>query len=466
MTPDIQRALADLDPVPYWLDDPARPEVLSRLTGVTQADLVVVGGGFTGLWAALQAKEADPGRDVVLLEGARIAWAASGRNGGFCAASLTHGLPNGADRFGDEISRLVELGSQNLAGIADTVSRHGIDCGLERTGELSVATEEWQVADLAEVAALYRRHGLTVEEFDSERVRKEVDSPTYLAGLFDPTGVVLINPAQLAWGLLEACQKLGVRVHERSPVKSIDRDGVRLRLQTPHGSVSADSVITATSAFPSPVRRYRPYVIPVYDYSLVTEPLSAEQLRSIGWSNRQGLADSANQFHYYRMTQDNRILWGGYDAVYHFGGRVSSAHDQRPATFELLAEQFFTTFPQLEGLGFSHGWGGAIDTCSRFTSFWGSAYDGRLAHVAGFTGLGVGSSRFGARVALDLISGEATELTELQFVRTRPVPFPPEPIRYPGIQLTRWALDRADRTGGRRNLWLRTLDRVGLGFDS
>jgi glycine/D-amino acid oxidase-like deaminating enzyme len=145
---------------------------------------------------------------------------------------------------------------------------------------------------------------------------------------------------------------------------------------------------------------------------------------------------------------------------------VAAANDQRPATFSTLAEHFYQAFPQLEGVRFSHKWGGVIDTCSRFCAFFGTAHQGRLAYAAGYTGLGVGASRFGARVMIDLLSGEPTELTDLQMVRSKPVPFPPEPLRSAGVQLTRWSLAKADRNEGRRNFWLRALDRAGLGFDS
>jgi glycine/D-amino acid oxidase-like deaminating enzyme len=173
-----------------------------------------------------------------------------------------------------------------------------------------------------------------------------------------------------------------------------------------------------------------------------------------------------NQFHYYRLTADHRIVWGGYDAIYHFGHAVRAAYDQRPATFLRLADHFFTTFPQLEGIGFSHRWGGAIDTCTRFCAFFGTAHRGRVAYALGYTGLGVAATRFGARVMLDLLTGQPTELTQLEMVRSKPLPFPPEPLAYLGVQATRWSLARADRHSGRRNLWLRALDAAGLGFDS
>jgi glycine/D-amino acid oxidase-like deaminating enzyme len=224
----------------------------------------------------------------------------------------------------------------------------------------------------------------------------------------------------------------------------------------------ARQVALGTGAFAPLLRRLRHYLVPVYDYALMTEPLSAQQLASIGWDARPGIGDAANRFHYYRLTSDNRILWGGYDAIYHYGGQVTARLDQRPATFELLARQFFETFPQLDGLRFSHSWGGVIDTCSRFCAFFGTAWQGRLAYAAGYTGLGVGASRFGARVVLDLLGGEPTELTELGLVRSKPVPFPPEPLRSLGIQLTRWSLARADTRGGTRNLWPRPACRVTL----
>jgi glycine/D-amino acid oxidase-like deaminating enzyme len=466
----VHRALAGARRGSYWLDQPDAPAPLPPLAGPASAELVVIGGGFTGLWTALQAKEADPHRDVLLLEGRRVAWAGTGRNGGFCAASLTHGLSNGQDRFPGELATLERLGRENLDEIEKSVARYSIDCDFARTGELAVATQPWQVDGLRQTAAIAAQLGTDVRPLDRDAVRAEVGSPTYLGGLWDPAGCATLDPARLAWGLRQACLEAGVRIYEDSPVRSLAAEdglaGPALTLHTPGGRVTASRVALATGAFSPLLRRLRYYLIPVYDYVLMTEPLTAGQLASVGWAHRQGIGDSANQFHYYRLTSDNRILWGGYDAIYFYGGKIASAQDQRPATFTKLAEHFFETFPQLEGVRFSHQWGGVIDTCSRFCAFFGTAHQGRLAYAAGYTGLGVGASRFGARVLLDLLGGQPTELTELELVRTTPIPFPPEPLRSAGVQLTRWSLARADRNSGQRNLWLRALDRVGLGFDS
>jgi glycine/D-amino acid oxidase-like deaminating enzyme len=460
-------SLRDARPVSYWLDQPDAPAPRPTLRGAATADLAVVGGGFTGLWTALLAKERDPARDVLLLEGRRIGWAASGRNGGFCSASLTHGLANGLDRFGAEMPTLDRLGRQNLAEMAGTVARYSIDCAFERTGELVVATADWQLPGLAAAAEAARRLGGDPVLLDAAAVRAEIDSPTYVGGLWDRYGCAMVDPARLAWGLRRACLDAGVRIHEHSPVTQLSRADGGLRLATPHGTVQAAQVVLGTGAFPpSLLRRLKLWLVPVYDYVLMTEPLSAGQLASIGWRRRQGAADTGNQFHYYRLTADNRILWGGYDAIYYNGGLITAAQDYRAATFTLLAIQFFETFPQLAGLRFSHAWGGVIDTCARFCAFYGTAHGGRLAYAAGYTGLGVGASRFAGNVMLDLLGGEPTERTELAMVGSKPVPFPPEPARSAVIQLTRASLARADRNQGRRDLWLRTLDRLGLGFDS
>jgi glycine/D-amino acid oxidase-like deaminating enzyme len=178
------------------------------------------------------------------------------------------------------------------------------------------------------------------------------------------------------------------------------------------------------------------------------------------------MADANNQFHYFRLTADDRILWGGYDAIYHFGNGVGPKFDRRPTTFAKLEAQFRVTFPQLADVGFPYRWGGAIDTTSRFTVTFGQALGGRLTYALGYTGLGVGASRWAAGVVRDFILRPDSDLLRLRFVQSRPIPFPPEPLRSAAVQAVRWELDRADRNEGRRGLLLRTLDALGIGFDS
>jgi glycine/D-amino acid oxidase-like deaminating enzyme len=237
-------------------------------------------------------------------------------------------------------------------------------------------------------------------------------------------------------------------------------------VKSAYGSIRAKKVALATNVYTPLIKSVKKYVIAVYDFQLVTQPLTAKQLESIGWKGREGLSDAGYQFHYYRLTKENEILWGGYDAIYNYAGKVRSEYETRPETYAKLATNFFKTFPQLAGIKFTHGWGGAIDTCSRFSPFWGQAFDDKVAYVLGYTGLGVATTRFGASVMLDLLDGVESEATQLSMVKHKPIPFPPEPFRFLFIRLTQWSITKADKNGGKRNLWLRLLDRLGLGFDS
>ncbi|MBF4160485.1 NAD(P)/FAD-dependent oxidoreductase [Nocardioides acrostichi] len=463
-------ALADAAQRTYWLDDPDRPGPLPSLVGGVEADLVVVGGGYTGLWTALLARERHPGRSVVLVEAGECGGQASGRNGGFAAASLTHGFGNGLERWPDELDVLERLGAANLTGLGADIERLGIDCDWQMSGELTVATAPHHLDELRELAGVMAEHGAEVALLGADETRALVDSPTYLGALHSPGDTALVEPARLAWGLRAVCLAAGVVIHERTRATGLRRSGGGVRLSTAGpegaGAVRAGQVVLATNAFPSLLRRLRLMTVPVYDHVLMTEPLSASQLASIGWGGRQGVGDASNLFHYYRLTRDDRILWGGYDAVYHYGSRIDASLEQRDTTHTLLAQHFFETFPQLAGLRFTHRWGGVIDTCTRFNAFYGTALSGRVGYALGYTGLGVAATRFGAHVVLDLLEGADNERTRLRMVRERPLPFPPEPLRAAGINLTRWSLARSDSHMGRRNAWLRTLDAAGLGFDS
>ncbi len=465
--PSILKHLSHMQPALYWLDeDPLEPLPHPSLIGDATTELCIVGAGYTGLWTALLAKEQNPEREVILLEQRETGAGASGRNGGFCSYSLTHGFMNGYSRFKDEMAIIERMGRENLDGIEATIKKYGIECDFEFNGELRIAIETWQMESMIKEAGLRNSFGDNVELLNQNQIQARVRSPLYKGALWDPDGTALVDPARLVWGLERVCIKLGVKIFENTHVDSLERTNSAMIVHTPYGSVYAQKVALATNVFKSLVRRAHKYVVPVYDFQLVTEPLTREQLDSIGWKGREGLSDAGNQFHYYRLTKDNEILWGGYDAIYNFRGKVRQEYESDAQTYAHLAAAFLETFPQLKGIKFTHGWGGAIDTCSRFSPFWGKAYRGRVAYVMGYTGLGVASTRFGAQVMLDLLDGIDNERTRLAMVRKKPLPFPPEPFRFIFIRLTQWSINRADEKGGKRNLWLKLLDFLGLGFDS
>ncbi|MEI6361915.1 MAG: FAD-dependent oxidoreductase [Actinomycetes bacterium] len=465
ITAPVGDALRDAEPRAYWTDRADAPEPCDPVSRTTTCDLLVIGGGFTGLWAAIEARALHPSAEIVLVETREIAFGASGRNGGFISESLTHGLAHGLGCWPDEMDMLVRLGRENLAEIAAFVAAEGIAADLSLCGKTAVATKPHHLSALAQTRDLSQSYGEDVTLLDAAQMRADVDSPTYLGGLRTRTGGGLVDPAALCWGLKAAALRRGIRIHEGTEVLAMRTHDDVVQAATPRGRIEARGVILATNAYAPLLKSLRNFVLPIYDHVLVTEPLTEDSLARIGWSQNQGLTDVGNQFHYYRRTAGDRILWGGYDAIYYYGNKTDAAREQRDQSHQLLAQQFFQTFPQLEGLRFTHRWAGLIDSTSRFTPVFGTALSGRVAYAVGFTGLGVAASRFGARVALDLLGGQTTERTRLEMVRRKPVPFPPEPLRYPVVQATRAALAREDGTG-RRGSYLRLLDKLGVGFNS
>lgn len=456
----LDRAFTGVRDGSFWTEQ-TPGDRCPTLSADLRVDLAIIGGGYTGLWTALKAKRRDPGARVAVLEARRLGWAASGRNGGFAEASLTHGEENGRTRFPEEYGSLDTLGLANLDAMQAAIAGFERDAAFERNGVFDVATEPHQVPWLAEAADPPRSVLL-----DQAAMQAQVASPTFRAGLCRPTEGAIVDPAKLVDALVHECRRAGVELFEQTPASALERDGSGMRMSTPGAVVGADRVVLATNAYPPLLKRLRFSTVPVYDYVLMTEPLTADQRASIGWSGRQGIGDAANQFHYYRLSADDRILWGGYDAVYHYGGRVRSRYEDRERSYRRLAAHFFTTFPQLEGVRFSHRWAGAIDTSTRFCAFFGTAAKRRVAYALGYTGLGVSATHFAGDVVLDLLDGLETPATTSRMVRERPLPFPPEPFAWLGVQATRLALDRADHRSGRRGPLLKTLDALGLGFDS
>jgi glycine/D-amino acid oxidase-like deaminating enzyme len=460
-----------VDPISYWLrdaapaDDADPPLAAGQRTAV---DVAIVGAGFTGLWTAIALTDTDPTLRVAVLEMETVGFGASGRNGGFCESSLTHGLANGARHFPDEVAQLEQEGADNLRELIAFTRDHGIDCDLEETGVLALADQAWQVDEFRAWVDEAAEHGEHLEFLDREAARAEVHSPLWHAGVYRPPGRdVLLDPAKLCRGIARVARDRGVRIHERTRVTRLARRAGGVRLTTDDGTVlEAAYVVVATSAYSGWLGRLSSTFVPVYDYVLVSEPLTPDQRASIGWRRRQGLSDGNNQFHYFRLTADDRILWGGYDAIHHRGSRVGPELDRRPESFARLEAQFFRAFPQLDGLAFPFRWGGAIDTTSRFTVTFGRLLGGRVVYALGYTGLGVGASRWAGGVVRDFLLRPDEDRLRLRLVSSPPIPFPPEPLRSFAIDTVRHELDRADRNGGRRSLVLRTLDAIGVGFDS
>lgn len=449
-----------------WLDRPRAIEysrIATTLDGTTTADLVVVGGGLTGLWTAIEA--AGRGQQVVVVDAGEIGGGASGRCGGFVNASITHGIAHGHGRWPDEMPTIVAVQEALWYDTLDLLQRHGAADVIEPCGKLTVATRANHVGNLRDSLEVHLRYGQTAKFLECDEVRAEVDSPEYLAGVYLGTANGLCDPARLTATLTDLALAAGVTLVEHVAIEGLDDNGAGIRARSASGTITGRRVMLATNAYRPLHRRVRRRVIPVYDHVIATQPLTDQQWSDIGWNRRCGVTDAGNQFHYYRPTPDGRILFGGWDATYHAGGRIDERFEQRSPTHELLARHLVEAFPALAGIEVTHAWGGPIDTTSRFTPMFGRAMGGKLGWAVGFTGLGVGSSRFAALAALDVLDGLTTERSKLSMVRKNPMPFPPEPLRTPVISLTKRALEREDRTG-RRGAWLHLLDRLGVGFDT
>ena len=455
---------------PLWHDQKdVRPETLLAISQDEYCELLIVGGGFTGLWAALQTKERCPETDIILIEKTFIADGSSGRNGGFLDSSLAHGETNTDHHFPGEADKLYELGQQNISELLDTLTRYNIDARYEKVGETEVATNEGSVAAMRKDFEEEKAAGDDVVWFDKEEMQAQVNSPTYLAGIWRRDGQDgIIDPARLCWGLKRVLLELGVRIFENTPLAKSDPFGDDKMRSTCLGHViTSDKVLMATNAYHNPLKAVNRTTIPVWDYQIATEPLNQQQLDAVGWfKTRHALGNHANMFHYYRVTQDNRITWGGGGAVrYYFNkGTDFAKHADIPERFEQLSKEFFETFPQLEGIKFSHRWSGIIATSTRFCMVPGSTLNGRVAWAVGYTGLGVGASRFGARIGIELLGYHPSDILKMQFVTKKPMPWAPEPFRWFGVRFTQNALVKADANNGKRGLWLKLLDAMILGF--
>ncbi|MCF6192951.1 MAG: FAD-binding oxidoreductase [Kangiellaceae bacterium] len=464
-------AIKDTVDRPLWHDPKIMPDCLPALTSKETCDLLIVGGGFTGLWAAMQAKEGNSDLDIIIIEQTFVGDGASGRCGGFLNTSVAHGETNVEAQFPGEADRLQELGIQNMKEFLDTLVRYNIDARYEKTGAMEVALDPASSKRLFKDYQQYKEDGDDVVWFDKKAVRKQVNSPKFFAGCWHRDGQDgVLDPARLCWGLKDVLiNQLGVRIYENTKfisVKSSSNGDMKGICES--GDITSKKVLMATNAFTSSIGKIRRSVIPVWDYQISTEPLTDEQLDKINWgkSSRHAISDYTNMFHYFRLTKDRRITWGGGGAVrYYFNRGIDKKFMQVPARYEQLAKEFFETFPQLAGeIKFSNKWGGIIASSTRFCVVPGVSHSGRLAWAVGYTGHGVGASRFGARIGIELLGYQPTDIIKMKFVTKKALPWVPEPFCWPGVKITQNELIRADRNGGKRGLWLKFLDMLGLGF--
>ncbi|HEY6547687.1 MAG TPA: FAD-dependent oxidoreductase [Vicinamibacteria bacterium] len=451
----------------YWLARRGPRSLRPALTGRQKADVAVIGAGLTGLWTAIRLKELEPGLEVVVLERECAAYGASGRNAGILGDSVDHSHGLAISHFGrEEAARLALLGRANVAEMTGFLAARGIDCGLERTGTLHVALREAHLEELREDVACARSLGIhDFRLMGAEETRSRLRSPLYVGALLNPSGAIL-DPVRLVEGLAAEAERVGVRIFEASPVSAIVDDAQGLLLRSSAGELLTRRAVQATSAYSHqllPWLRHR--FIPLYDYVLVSEPLRPEQRKAMGWSGREGVTDVRTFFNYYRLTSDNRVLWGTSEAAYFSGNRADASCDHSERHYLELRESFARHFPDLGELEWPYAWGGAICATTRMTPFFGSAHGGRLLYGLGFTGHGLGTTHLAGRILAHLALARPSPLLDLALVRRPPFPYPPEPARTWAVNAVTRALRRVD-AGRRPSPLLRVLDALGIGLSS
>ena len=415
-----------------------------------ETDIVIIGAGYTGLWTAIRLAETDPSLRIVVLERRTVGFGASGRNGGFAMTMVARSLHDLVRKVGPRAARRTHLAMvKTLGEIEAFCAAESIDADVTRPGLLTVSNgpeQDVRIRQDLDAAALL---GLDdVVPMSAEECRSMVAANGVRMGHFE-ANALLVDPAALTLGLARAAERRGVAVFENSPVTSTDITPSGVTVRTPAGSVRARRGLLATNAYAHDIPRIRRFLFTICASIICTEPLTAAQWDRVGWGRRMGIEDRRVMPHFHRPTPDGRILWGGRDAPVSPIG-PDPARDRDPFVFRRLEETFRQTFPQLDDVRITHGWGGPVAATVRCLPSVGWLHRGRLAYALGYSGHGVGPSALVARVAADLLLERDTELLSLPFVTRRPMMLPPGPIRWPLLSAAQRVLQAADDQRGPR----------------
>ena len=431
------------------------------LRGDTTADVVVLGGGYTGMWTAWFLKERDPGTDVVLLEQGICGGGPSGRNGGFCNA-LWEETDLLVEELGEEGARRTALAAERtVPEIGEWCAANDVDAWFRPAGHLGVSTSEAQDGAWRGTVETAEHLGSDwFVELTPEEVRARCDSPLFRGGVLTPRAAT-VQPARLARGLRRVLLERGVRIFEGSPVRRF-RGGSPVEVETPSGHVRAGAGVFGLGAYAARLRRFRRTILPRGTYIVLTEPIP-DRLDELGWTDGVGLYDFRTALHYVRTTQDGRIAFGAASSRAGLGTGLGPRLRYDEVSVARLLKDFARWFPSLADVGFDCAWGGPMDVTGLHVPFFGTFQPGNLHYGLGFTGGGVGPCRLAGRVLSGLALGVDDEHTTLPLVGLEPKPFPPEPFRSPGALLTHEAIvrkDEAEDQGRRPNVVIDGLARL------
>ena len=414
------------------------------LAGDTESDVVILGGGFTGMWTAWFVKQLQPDADVVLLEQDICGGGPSGRNGGFLN-SFWSGLPHLTDKFGDNAAlRLCESGEQSVHAIGAFCEEHTIDAWYRADGDMGAASSPAQIGEWADLIITADRLGIadTYTVLTKDEVRDKVDSPVLHGGVYTKLGATL-QPARLARGLRRVLIERGVRIYEGTPVTRFGT-GDPAVAETPAGSVRAAAGVVALNAWAAHWKRCR-RLLPVRGSYIVLTAPAPDRLQEIGWLDGMGLWDFRAALHYVRTTPDGRIAMGIGGMQPDLARRIDPrfAYDER--SIAIAIEDLHRMFPQVRDVPVEAGWGGPVDVAGAHVPFFGTFDRGNVHYGLGYTGNGVGPSHLGGQILAHRALREEGDVLDLPIVDMRPKPFPPEPFRSPGAFVANQAILRKDQ---------------------
>ena len=426
------------------------------MAGPTEADVAILGAGFTGLWTAYYLLTQDPSLRVVVLEAEIAGFGASGRNGAWCSAGFPVHPRELQRRFGCEAARELLL---EMRGAVEEVGRvaaaEEIDAHYFRGGQLRVARGPSQLPAIENAYESLRRLGLErdLRLLDADQTARRVRITDARGALYNPH-CASIHPARLARGLARTVERLGGEIFEQTPVTDFEgggKNGSGPRLVTDSGEVRARTIVLAGEAYLVRLRKLRRQLLPIYSLIVLTEPLSEEQWAEIGWEGRECVASNRHTVDYLSRSEDGRILFGGRGAPYHYGSRIKDEYDRHEPTHRMLRSTARGWFPSLEGTRFTHAWGGPLAVPRDWMPTMSYDPSQGVATARGYTGQGIATANLSGRTLADLILGSETTITRLPTVNHEPRLWEPEPLRWLGARYVQRNLmrvdDRAERTG-------------------
>ncbi|MEU5977239.1 FAD-binding oxidoreductase [Streptomyces sp. NPDC047315] len=432
--------------VVYWHDTeqvvPGDP-----LRGRVDCDVCIVGGGFTGLWAAYFLKEAEPALDIRIVEAKHSGYGASGRADGFVTPTVGKDIQALVDEFGlDRALDASRAVGRSILEIGRFTRRHRVDADYEANDYLMVATSPAQVKRLEHDRELAERMGAAQAEVLSQDATRElVGSPALLAGM--RTGGALVNPFKLARGIARTVRDMGVTIHDDSPCLRVE-PGIRPRVITTGGEVTADKVVLATNAHMDAFPPFRRKIAPIWTYAMISEPLTDGQLARVPWAGREGLVEAKSLLTCARLTRDNRVMFAGGPAPYYFGRDKRQRNMNRPEVYRKLYAEFLRFFPMWADVEFSYAYGGVADVVRDFAPHFGTLAGGSVLYGYGYCGNGIAATHTGGKVLRDLALGKDSDYSRLLFVdgehRRPPRSFPPEPALYLGARAATRLMDWKD----------------------